>query len=495
MHEELLEKIGEEAPELAPNMRYQSNRFVRLFRKARTTLTKREGLESKLSIADRIPNGRIYTNNTQESVEYSNSPEPHRLLKDKRTKRYRRKSRIGNRFHDIYQRTLSPSYSPGGFLNSNGQFGSPYRKSFDKSLGSRRRPPRHGYEADADENHNAFKNSFNAPSKFYRDGYNGTLGGTLGASGRITESIVPEKRRDLQSFIAEVMVRLDRVMAEVERERNRVKRKNIMNKTNLAMNIMKHKKNSRIYGKGLKLHKKNSSEMTRHNAKQQVFFNDKKWNIVTSMVTGIYKSINLISDDRKLVPSKLDFSICNKIELEAVLERKFNKCKFKDYAPNVFEAIRNTFGISNQAYMESIGYHTFQKAFLNKLSLMLTENSSGKSGSFFFHTADMKFMIKTIKTSEFCVLKKQLIAYYNYIVDNPETLLTKYYGLHQLKCYSATGKVVYAINIGGSLGFKLLKANKFLALSKFRYKKEIGKWDSEGLISRPIYYTHWDFLD
>ena len=249
------------------------------------------------------------------------------------------------------------------------------------------------------------------------------------------------------------MVRLDRVMAEVERERNRVKRKNIMNKTNLAMNIMKHKKNSRIYGKSLKLKQRNSNEMKKHSAKQQVFFNDKKWNIVTSMVTGIYKSIHLISNDRKLVPSKLDFSICNKIELEAVLERKFNKCKFKDYAPNVFEAIRNTFGISNEAYMESIGYHTFQKAFLNKLSLMLTENSSGKSGSFFFHTADMKFMIKTIKTSEFCVLKKQLIAYYNYIVDNPETLLTKYYGLHQLKCYSATGKVVYEINIGESMDF------------------------------------------
>ena len=82
---------------------------------------------------------------------------------------------------------------------------------------------------------------------------------------------------------------------------------------------------------------------------------------------------------------------------------------------------------------------------------MLTENSSGQSGSFFFHTADMKFMIKTIKTTEFTFLKKKLVAYYNYIVDNPETLLAKYYGLHKLKCYSAKGKVVETINIGKSL--------------------------------------------
>ena len=32
---------------------------------------------------------------------------------------------------------------------------------------------------------------------------------------------------------------------------------------------------------------------------------------------------------------------------------------------------------------------------------MLSENSTGKSGSFFFHTADHKYMIKTIKKNEF----------------------------------------------------------------------------------------------
>lgn len=44
---------------------------------------------------------------------------------------------------------------------------------------------------------------------------------------------------------------------------------------------------------------------------------------------------------------------------------------------------------------------SFQEAFFRKLKLMLTENSTGKSGSFFFHTSDSKYMIKTIRKEEF----------------------------------------------------------------------------------------------
>lgn len=301
----------------------------------------------------------------------------------------------------------------------------------------------------------------------------------------VAESIMADKRNDLILLLQEIMGRMDRVMGEIKIEIKKTKRKNRMNKKYLKKKVMKHKQNSRIYNsqeslgklppKGIlkngkaKGEERSTNENSRTNKdkisyynrsptgkgsnKRQVFFNDKKWNIVTSLITGIYKSISLISTDQKFVPSELDFSICNKIELEAVLEKKFKKCKFKDYAPNVFEALRNTNGISNEAYVESIGYHTFQKAFLNKLSLMLKENSSGKSGSFFFHTADMKYMIKTIKKSEFFVLKDMLPEYFRYVVDNPDTLITKYYGLHQLKCYNNGGRIVYTIYVGTLFGF------------------------------------------
>lgn len=66
---------------------------------------------------------------------------------------------------------------------------------------------------------------------------------------------------------------------------------------------------------------------------------------------------------------------------------------------------------------------------------MLTEKSSGKSGSFFFHTFDGKYLIKTIKPEESDVFRSMIQKYHNYILENFDTLLPRYYGLYQLKCY------------------------------------------------------------
>ena len=61
---------------------------------------------------------------------------------------------------------------------------------------------------------------------------------------------------------------------------------------------------------------------------------------------------------------------------------------------------------------------------------MLSEKSSGKSGSFFFYSSDGRFMLKTIKKSEFDLLMKILPDYYDHLTKNPNTLITRYYGLY-----------------------------------------------------------------
>ena len=188
------------------------------------------------------------------------------------------------------------------------------------------------------------------------------------------------------------------------------------------------------------------SMQSNRNNKKVVFLNDPNWNIVTSMVSGIQKSVNIIKTDKYKPLNKYDFTMHNKIEIQAMYSTKFNKCKFKDYAPFVFQSIRNQSGISNDAYVKSIGVNTFQSIFFNKLYLMLSENSSGKSGSFFFHTSDGKYMIKTIKQSEFDTLLSTLHKYHTHILENPKTLITRYYGLHKIKCYNKQ-KLIYDINI------------------------------------------------
>lgn len=52
-----------------------------------------------------------------------------------------------------------------------------------------------------------------------------------------------------------------------------------------------------------------------------------------------------MSINRYNVIDKLDFKMKNKIEMKSIFKNQFEKCKFKDYAPNVFDSIRKQFGV------------------------------------------------------------------------------------------------------------------------------------------------------
>lgn len=58
--------------------------------------------------------------------------------------------------------------------------------------------------------------------------------------------------------------------------------------------------------------------------------------------------------------------------------------------------------------------------------------SQGKSGSFFYYTADGKYMLKTIQYREYKFMRSILEDYYYYVKNNPDTLITKFFGLHKL---------------------------------------------------------------
>lgn len=170
--------------------------------------------------------------------------------------------------------------------------------------------------------------------------------------------------------------------------------------------------------------------------KKVVFINDPNWNIVTSMIDGMHKSLKIVSSDRFKSLTKANFKYYNMIKIEAMNSTKFDTVKFKDYAPYVFQSIRHQSGITYDDYIKSLGVNTFRNAFFDKLYLMLSESSTGKSGSFFFHTSDGKYMIKTIKKAEFDVLLSILPNYHEHILKNPNTFIAYYYGLHQMKCYN-----------------------------------------------------------
>ena len=59
--------------------------------------------------------------------------------------------------------------------------------------------------------------------------------------------------------------------------------------------------------------------------------------------------------------------------------------------------------------------------------------SPGKSGSFFYFSRDYKYIIKTIHHAEHKLLRKILPDYYRHVENNPNTLISQFYGLHRVK--------------------------------------------------------------
>ena len=97
--------------------------------------------------------------------------------------------------------------------------------------------------------------------------------------------------------------------------------------------------------------------------------------------------------------------------------------KFKDYAPWVFRHLRATFRLDPADYLMSLT----SKYILSELG------SPGKSGSFFYFSRDYKYIIKTIHHGEHRFLRRVLKRYYNHVQQNPNTLLSQFYGLHRVK--------------------------------------------------------------
>ena len=97
--------------------------------------------------------------------------------------------------------------------------------------------------------------------------------------------------------------------------------------------------------------------------------------------------------------------------------------KFKDYSPVVYKKIRECFGINPADYLLCV-CGNFQ--FLEFIS-------NSKSGQFFFYTHDRQFMIKTVSQGECKFLQAILPSYYEHIVRNPHTLLTRFFGMHRVK--------------------------------------------------------------
>merc|ERR1711933_169094 len=98
--------------------------------------------------------------------------------------------------------------------------------------------------------------------------------------------------------------------------------------------------------------------------------------------------------------------------------------------------LREWFGIKPQVYLVKLcgGFN------------LLEFISNSKSGQFFFYSFNGQFLIKSMTRSECKLMRKILPSYYYYVKNQPNTLLTKFYGMYRVKTHNR--QPIYFIVMG-----------------------------------------------
>ena len=98
-------------------------------------------------------------------------------------------------------------------------------------------------------------------------------------------------------------------------------------------------------------------------------------------------------------------------------------CLLAHYAPRLFDHMRLLSGISRNSFTFSM---------CNK-PLVGVGAGAGKSGARFFQTYDGRYVVKTVPKTECDELRKMLYEYYQYLVQNKDSLLPRFLGMYKVK--------------------------------------------------------------
>ncbi|KAJ3194870.1 Phosphatidylinositol-4-phosphate 5-kinase [Irineochytrium annulatum] len=149
--------------------------------------------------------------------------------------------------------------------------------------------------------------------------------------------------------------------------------------------------------------------------------------LMYDMLTGIRVSVSRCNARPARELDAADFAAAHKLAFDVTGNEMTPSSrydfKFKDYAPWVFRRIRELFHVDANEYLLSLT----GKYVLSELG------SPGKSGSFFYFSQDYRFIIKTIHHSEHKFMRDILREYHDHLAANPETLLSRIFGLHRVK--------------------------------------------------------------
>ncbi|OQS05145.1 phosphatidylinositol-4-phosphate-5-kinase (PIPK-D1/GPCR-PIPK) [Thraustotheca clavata] len=108
---------------------------------------------------------------------------------------------------------------------------------------------------------------------------------------------------------------------------------------------------------------------------------------------------------------------------------------FHDYEPNSFRRIRERFGVDNIRYLRSLSSTAKERL------------SEGASGAFMFFSGDGSLIVKSTSPEECKFLRSIAKEYADYLCENPNSLLTRFYGCHCLELYGQKFSFVVMANL------------------------------------------------
>ena len=138
-------------------------------------------------------------------------------------------------------------------------------------------------------------------------------------------------------------------------------------------------------------------------------------------------------------------SALTKVNLSLPLSPSLNQNPHKliIHYPHICSQIREKDSITSSSYINSFAINPLiEKLIHPNFSSELWILSSGKSKSFFYITEDKKYLLKTVRDSEFKFLLNILPEYSSYLCSNPDSLISKIYGIYTIKQYKGK-KTIY----------------------------------------------------
>ncbi|VEV54591.1 phosphatidylinositol-4-phosphate 5-kinase, putative [Plasmodium vinckei vinckei] len=193
--------------------------------------------------------------------------------------------------------------------------------------------------------------------------------------------------------------------------------------------------------------KRKLSVSIRHKKKKKspklfaVYFGHERWDLVMNMMIGI----RICAIKKFNIDNILNYYRHTDV-IQLSTSSPYQKVLFKNYSPIIFKNIRKFFGIKSREYITSVGpEQVISNMVLGNLSTLSELLSEGKSGSLFYFTSNGKYIIKTVNKGIHKLSKKLLPRYYKYIQKNPDSLLTRMYGIHSIKYQNSASKTIKKI--------------------------------------------------